>query len=110
MIRLAGLRPDKDIELQFLGTRPGEKLHEELFHDEEPLIDTGHAGLHLAAARTSDLDVLVRAIDELEAAARACQIPHVLDLLRRHVPDYRVSDTPAGGATVHRLHPNAAAR
>ena len=33
MIRLAGLRPDEDIEIEIVGTRPGERLHEQLHDD-----------------------------------------------------------------------------
>jgi FlaA1/EpsC-like NDP-sugar epimerase len=34
LIELSGLRPDKDIEIRFVGTRPGEKISEQLWHDE----------------------------------------------------------------------------
>ena len=44
MIRLAGLRPDQDVEIRFTGLRPGEKLYEELFHGREPPEPTGHPG------------------------------------------------------------------
>ena len=99
MIRLAGLRPDKDIEITFTGVRPGEKLFEELFHDGEPTIDIGRKGLQLAAARTADLDQLRRASDEIAAAAREGDVAAVLAALRRHVPEYARSQdaAPADG-------------
>lgn len=45
MIRLRGLRPYKDIEIQFTGVRPGEKLHEELFHGDEKPLETIHPNI-----------------------------------------------------------------
>ncbi len=42
MIRLRGLRPYKDIEIKFTGMRPGEKMHEELFHGAEVALETVH--------------------------------------------------------------------
>src|SRR3546814_171275 len=65
IIRLAGLKPDKEIEIRFTGLRPGEKLHEELFHDSEALMPTGHPGLKLAAPRTADAELLARSLDEM---------------------------------------------
>lgn len=45
MIRLRGLRPNKDIEIRFSGIRPGEKLHEALFYAEENPTETPHPNI-----------------------------------------------------------------
>ena len=88
MIRLAGLRPDDDVEIRFTGLRPGEKLHEELFHGQEPPVPTGHAGLLMAAPRTADPAIVGRAIEEIAAACRGGQPRLALTLLGRLVPEF----------------------
>ena len=95
MIRLAGLVPDQDIAIEFTGLRPGEKLHEELFHDAEAAVPTANPALRLAAPRTADYAVLARSIDELEEQARAANEARVIDLLRLLVPEYRHETFPA---------------
>jgi len=89
MIRLARRVPGRDIQIEFTGLRPGEKLHEELFHDGEAAMPTANPALRLAAPRTADYAILARSIDELEAEARAANESRVLDLLQRLVPEYR---------------------
>jgi FlaA1/EpsC-like NDP-sugar epimerase len=89
MIRLAGRRPDHDVKITFIGLRPGEKLHEELFHAAEPLLPTLHPAIRLAAPRAADYAMLARAIDELETLARAGEEERVCALLARLVPEYR---------------------
>jgi O-antigen biosynthesis protein WbqV len=89
MIRLAGRTPDKDIAISFIGLRPGEKLHEALFHAAEAPVPTKQPALRLAAPRTADYAVLARSIDELEEQARGGQEARVLGLLQRLVPEYR---------------------
>jgi FlaA1/EpsC-like NDP-sugar epimerase len=96
MIRLAGRVPGEDVKIEFIGLRPGEKLHEELFHDAEATIPTANPSLRLAAPRTADYAILARSIDELEAEARAANGGRVLDILQRLVPEYRRE--PAAGA------------
>jgi len=88
MIRLAGLEPGKDIAIEFIGLRPGEKLHEELLHTTETLVATPYQGILTAAPRTADRKVLARALDELDAAARAGRTGETLDALARLVPEY----------------------
>jgi len=88
MIRLAGLRPDRDVKIAFTGLRPGEKLNEELFHSAEPLQPTSMGGILLAAPRVVDRAFLAKAIDELAAAARSDETEATLRLLRRLVPEF----------------------
>ena len=95
MIRLAGLVPEQDVKIEFTGLRPGEKLHEELFHDAEAAVPTANPALRLAAPRTADYAVLARSIDELEEQARAANEARVIDLLRLLVPEYRREPTAA---------------
>ncbi|HET6519071.1 MAG TPA: polysaccharide biosynthesis protein [Geminicoccaceae bacterium] len=70
MIRLAGLEPDVDVGIAFIGLRPGEKLHEELFYAEEVPVPTEAKGVLAATPRPVELPRLAAALDELVAAAR----------------------------------------
>ncbi|HZU91274.1 MAG TPA: nucleoside-diphosphate sugar epimerase/dehydratase [Stellaceae bacterium] len=99
MIRLAGRRPGHDIGIEFIGLRPGEKLHEELFHAAEPLLPTVHPAIRLAAPRTADYALLARRIDELEDLARAGDEQRALALLARLVPEYRREEPPPVAVT-----------
>ena len=88
LIRLAGLKPELDIAIVYVGLRPGEKLAEELFHDGEPRLPTAQPGLMCAATRPTELAHLTDTIDRLEEAARARRTAEALALLRVLVPEY----------------------
>ncbi len=98
MIRLAGLRPERDVKIEFVGLRPGEKLHEELFHPAEPLVPTRSPAIRLAAPRTADYALLARSVDEIEEAARNRREERMLQLLERLVPEYRRRRAETNGA------------
>ena len=80
MIRLSGREPKQDIEIEFVGLRPGEKLYEELWGEGETVKPTVHAKISRAtrpeidAAWLADeltaLEQLVEAGDTLEVVAR----------------------------------------
>jgi O-antigen biosynthesis protein WbqV len=56
MIRLAGLEPGRDIEIVFSGMRPGERLHEILFSDQETTVEIGMAGIVAAKPAQPSLE------------------------------------------------------
>jgi O-antigen biosynthesis protein WbqV len=89
MVRLAGLKPDIDVEIRFTGLRPGEKLFEELFHGREPTHATPHPGLLMARPRTADPAIVGRAIDEIAGACRGGNQRLALALLGRLVPEFQ---------------------
>jgi FlaA1/EpsC-like NDP-sugar epimerase len=89
MIRLSGLVPDTDIKISFTGPRPGEKLHEQLFHADESLVETEIAMVSRATPRTDDLAVLRRAFDELEAHAVRRDTDATLHALQALVPEFK---------------------
>ncbi|MDZ7750165.1 MAG: nucleoside-diphosphate sugar epimerase/dehydratase [Gammaproteobacteria bacterium] len=91
MIRLSGREPDVDIAIQYIGLRPGEKLHEELFHRDENLLGTAHPKILLARARQVAWRVLQDELAELAGACTARDDDAVRHLLRQVVPEYQES-------------------
>ena len=96
MIRLSGKSPDEDIKIVYTGLRPGEKLHEELFYDEERLTDTGHAKIMLARPRDMDWTQLNRSIDALYEACLLYDEAQIAKLIKDVVPELHQSQVAPG--------------
>ncbi len=89
MIRLAGKVPGKDIQIQYTGLRPGEKLFEELFHPSEQLVQTEHEKLFKAKFREIDWNELTQTLRMINSACSTHQHMELLILLKSLVPEFR---------------------
>ena len=89
MIRLSGKEPGKDIAIHYVGLRPGEKLYEELFHDQEQLLETGYEKLRLAKARIYENSEWLKQIEALTVACHRQDQERIMDLLQQLVPEYK---------------------
>ena len=87
MIRLSGLRPYDDVEIVFTGSRPGEKLHEELLTEAEDALPTTHPHVRAAGAdERLESQHLQAVVQDLLELAREGRGQRVRSMLREAVP------------------------
>jgi FlaA1/EpsC-like NDP-sugar epimerase len=89
LITLSGLRPDKDIEIEFSGVRPGEKLFEELSTSTEHADKTKHPKVFIGHSNAHAWEAIAVGVDALLDLARASEIERVRSTLGDLVPEYR---------------------
>ncbi len=85
LIKLSGLRPNEDVEIKFVGLRPGEKLHEELLTAEEGLTKTTYEKIFVGAPQPLDHNELARLLSAVKQAAEGDNEPAIRDALNRLV-------------------------
>ena len=101
MIRLAGKQLGKDIAIVYTGLRPGEKLHETLFHADELYRPTSHSKILEARARDASAEIIARALTLLQAAVNAYDNEELSRILRATIPEFSPSDkVEESGATI----------
>ncbi len=88
MIRLSGKRVGQDVAIKFVGLRPGEKLTEELFLEDEKPMPTPHAKLLLARSVTQNVDEIRLRIKGFELAIADFDEKKLLNSLRELVPEF----------------------
>ena len=89
LIRMAGLIPGQDIEIVYTGLREGEKLVEELFHNEEKLEKTLHDQISLAESRALNSDSVVNAVRLLTSNIQQSDTDGIEQIMKELVPEYR---------------------
>jgi len=100
LIRLSGKTPYEDIDIEFTGLRPGEKLYEELLLDGEGIKPTIHEKICVARSVLEDEMILKVQLEQLFDAARQLNLKLTVDLLQEIVPEYH----PAEHASVRKLN------
>ena len=91
LIRLSGFEPDVDIKVEYIGMRPGEKLHEELIIEGEGIVPTEHEKIMVLKGSTCDLPSINGKIDDLIILAEDQDGDRIKKKLKTIVPEYTIS-------------------
>jgi len=89
IIKLSGLELGKDIQIKYIGLRPGEKLYEELLNDQENTIPTYHSKILIAKVRMCDFEKIKSYIDQLkEILDQENNQEYYIEKMKEIVPEF----------------------
>lgn len=91
LILLSGRRPDEDVQIEFTGVRPGEKLSEELNSRDEDMTSTPHEKIRIFSGPHPSAGALEDAVAALQDACARRDLHEVLRIFAKIVPDYSPS-------------------
>ncbi len=89
LIRLSGLRPGVDIKITFTGTRPGEKLYEELSTKGENVLPTTHKKIFVWRNRPCDPEQLKSVLEDLQHTVARAHNGTIIDAIQQAVPEFK---------------------
>ena len=88
MIALSGYKEHDDMEIQFVGLSPGEKLHEEVQHLSETLQPTNHPQVMRFATEKESAASIDSICADLTNALSTNDVAHIKRLMQKYVPEY----------------------
>jgi FlaA1/EpsC-like NDP-sugar epimerase len=94
MIELSGLKPDEDIQIEFTGVRPGEKLFEEVTRKGENFAPTTHPKIFRFLSQPADLAQFRQTLQNLRDNLNLLEADELKVMLKKAVPDYKPSPVP----------------
>jgi len=89
LIELSGLVPDDDIDIEFVGLRPGEKLFEELQHTDENTKPTEHGKIFCFISEAKQLEKIEGIFDGLRPILHSAEPAELKLKLKEAVPEYK---------------------
>jgi FlaA1/EpsC-like NDP-sugar epimerase len=95
LIRLSGLEPGRDIEIVFTGSRPGEKLEEDLWDEGLTFHRTSHPDIyHLSNQDDLEIDGIEKIVSELVNMASKGNITEIVNIFDQTIPGAQIRKTP----------------
>ena len=94
MIELSGLKPDEDIQIEFIGVRPGEKLFEEITRKGENFAPTTHPKIFRFLSQPADLAQFRQTLQSLRDNLHQLEANELKLMLKTALPDYKPNPVP----------------
>jgi FlaA1/EpsC-like NDP-sugar epimerase len=88
LIRLSGFEPYEDIDIKFIGLRPGEKLYEELITEGEGIVNTSHEKIMVLKGTSCDLNILNGKLERMKRLMEAQDGDGIRAALKEILPEY----------------------
>lgn len=89
MIRLSGLEVGKDIQIKYIGLRPGEKLYEELLCEKENNLPTYHPKIMIAKIALSDFNIISEHFGQFDKLIKTQNNLEIVKLMKKIIPEYK---------------------
>jgi FlaA1/EpsC-like NDP-sugar epimerase len=89
MVEISGYRPDDEIEIKFVGLRPGEKMFEEISHNNEHVTGTGHPKILRMISTAEPLSSVEDSINSLNRTLNTIEPDQLKINIQKIVPEYK---------------------
>jgi FlaA1/EpsC-like NDP-sugar epimerase len=89
LIRLSGFEPEKDIPIQIIGLRPGEKLFEELSYKGENIATTSHPKIMRFVSEAQSIEKVRALFGKLQNQAATTPVNELKLVVQEGVPEYQ---------------------